>query len=289
MHDRVGSDEAMGVEPTEAATTAVEGAEAAPERVDKPVYREQPAGGRPVSPRPAMAAGWDEAADLEKDPATIPDPAEVDVPEGLRNEIEAHMAKYPDRRSAALPALASAQRKHGWCSPEAIAQTAAVMRLTPAYLSAVATFYDMFDTERPFEHRVYVCTNISCQLNGAAALYERIEAQVAGDPDICVRHFECLGACDIAPMASVDGVYVGPIELDEVPELVEQIRGGSPVLPAKQISKRRSVDPNAGIPGPPTAAGMPEEQPQEPGTAGGDQVAPFEQALDPPEGPEPGA
>ena len=37
------------------------------------------------------------------------------------------MANYPDRRSAALPALAAAQRLHGWCSPEAIEQAACVM------------------------------------------------------------------------------------------------------------------------------------------------------------------
>ena len=57
------------------------------------------------------------------------------------------MAHYPDRRSAALPALAAAQRVHGWCSPEAIEQVACVMRVTPAYLESVATFYDMLETE----------------------------------------------------------------------------------------------------------------------------------------------
>ncbi len=50
--------------------------------------------------------GWDVPADLDKDPATIPDPATTPVPEELRQEIEAHMALYPDTRSAALPALA---------------------------------------------------------------------------------------------------------------------------------------------------------------------------------------
>jgi NADH-quinone oxidoreductase subunit E len=219
------------------------------------------------------------------DPATIPDLAEIDVPAELQAEVEEYMSRYPDRHSAALPALAAAQRHHGWCSPEAIEQAAAVMRLTPAYLSAVATFYDMFDTERPFKHRVYVCTNISCRLNGATQLYERIESQLADDPDTCVRHFECLGACDIAPMASVDGVYVGPIDLDEVPELVDQLRGGQPVLPDKQLIKRRSVDPNAVSvpPTPPTAYGD-----EMPGDAPGP-TAPLEQAPDPPDGPEPKA
>ena len=224
--------------------------------------------------------GWDDAVDLDKDPIEVPDLASTPVPDDLRAEMEAHMAKYPDRRSAALPCLAAAQRLHGWCSPEAIWQTAAVMRLTPAYLISVASFYDMLDTRPIGRHRVYVCTNISCSLNGGRQLYERVRAQVGDDADIQVRHFECLGACDIAPMASVDGVYVGPIDLDEVPELVDQIRAGQPPLPAKQLSRRASVDPNAGMPGPPTAVGeMPGDQPGP--------SAPLEQAPDPPEGPEP--
>ena len=110
--------------------------------------------------------GWDEAADLTKDPAAIPDPAVVDVPSELRAEIEAAMALYPDPHSAALPALAAAQRLHGWCSPQAIEQVACVMRLTPAYLTSVATFYDMFELHPVGRHNVYVCTNISCSLRG---------------------------------------------------------------------------------------------------------------------------
>ena len=76
--------------------------------------------------------GWDEAADLTKDPAVVPDPATTPVPKALRAEIEASMAKYPDFRSAAIPALHAVQRYHGWCSPTAIEQAACVMRLTPA-------------------------------------------------------------------------------------------------------------------------------------------------------------
>jgi len=224
--------------------------------------------------------GWDDAVDPAKDPAPVPDPATVEVPADLRAEIEGHMAKYPDRRSAVIPALAAAQRLHGWCSPLAIAQVAAVMRLTPGYIVSVATFYDQLDTRPVGRHRVYVCTNISCSLRGGDELLEAIEHEMAEDPDVYVRHFECLGACDIAPMASVDGVYVGPIELDEVPELVDQIKSGAPVLPAKQIAVRPTVDPNAGVPGPPTIVGeMPGDQPGP--------TAPLEQAPDPPEGPEP--
>jgi NADH-quinone oxidoreductase subunit E len=190
--------------------------------------------------------GWDRAADLEKDPALVPDPSEVDVPAPLREEIESHMALYPDRRSAALPALSAAQRVHGWCSPEAIEQVACVMRVTPAYLESVASFYDMLETQPVARHSIYVCTNISCSLRGADELYEAVRTGAAGEQaQVNVRAFECLGACDIAPMASVDGVYVGPLSPADVPQLLEDIRSGGPVLADKQLARRAVADPRA--------------------------------------------
>jgi NADH:ubiquinone oxidoreductase subunit E len=161
----------------------------------------------------------------------------------LRETIEAAMAKYPDRRSAAIPALHAAQEVHGWCSPQAIEEVAAVMQLTPAYLTAVATFYDMFSTVPKPRNDVYVCTNISCSLLGADEFFEAMLAAAEGDPDVDVRSFECLGACDIAPMASVNGEYVGPLELDDAARIVEDLRAGRSVLEHKQLRYRRCADP----------------------------------------------
>jgi NADH-quinone oxidoreductase subunit E len=187
--------------------------------------------------------GWDEAVDLTKEPAVVPDAATTTVPNGLREAITQAMAKYPDRRSAAIPALHAAQEVHGWCSPEAIDQVAAVMQLTPAYLSSVGTFYDMLETHPKPRDDVYVCTNISCSLRGADDFYEAMVAAAAEDAEVNVRSFECLGACDIAPMASVNGEYVGPLEAEDAGQIIEDLRAGSPVLEAKQLRYRKCADP----------------------------------------------
>jgi NADH:ubiquinone oxidoreductase subunit E len=194
---------------------------------------------------PARASGWDRSTDPAKDPALIPDPATTDVPQELRETIEQAMARYPDAHSAAIPALHAAQRLHGWCSPEAIEQVACVMRVTPAYLESVASFYDMLEQSPVGRHSVYVCTNISCSLRGADALFAAISEAAGEDTDFNVRAFECLGACDIAPMASVDGVYVGPLSLQDVPQLLDDARTGRPVLPEKQLATRLVADPRA--------------------------------------------
>jgi NADH:ubiquinone oxidoreductase subunit E len=188
--------------------------------------------------------GWDEAVDLEKPPATVPDPANTDVPPKLRTAIEEAMAKYPDRRSAAIPALHAAQEVHGWCSPEAIQQVAAVMQLTPAYLTSVATFYDMLETRPKPKHDVYVCTNISCSLRGADDFYEAMLAAAAEEKDVNVRSFECLGACDIAPMASVNGEYVGPLTTEDADRIVDDLNAGRTVLEHKQLRYRKCADPD---------------------------------------------
>jgi len=187
--------------------------------------------------------GWDRPVDLDKDPSEIPDPATTPVPDELRAEIEEYMSRYPDRRSAAIPALHAAQRAHGYCSPEAVDQVACVMRLTPGYLIAVATFYDMFETEPKPPNDVYVCTNISCSLLGGRDILAAL--QEAGDESFNVRSFECLGACDIAPMASVNNVYVGPLEPADAQTIVDDVKAGRPVLEAKQLARRPVADPEA--------------------------------------------
>ena len=185
-----------------------------------------------------LPAGWDEAVRLDEDPATIPDPAAVDVPDALRAEIERHMAKYPDRHSAALPALAAAQKLHGWCSPEAMQQVAAVMQVTPAYLSSIATFYDMLRTEPRGSRYVYVCTSVACHLRNARSVFQAIEREVAeqGTEDLDLREFECLGACDMAPMASIDGRYVGPLTEHDAADLVAALTEGREPLPGRGLT-----------------------------------------------------
>jgi NADH:ubiquinone oxidoreductase subunit E len=180
------------------------------------------------------------------DPAPVPEPAEVEVPRALAEQIRAAMKRYPRERSAAIPALWAVQRHYGWCTPEGIRQAAAVMGVTPGYLQSVASFYDLFRLEPEGEHQVLVCTNISCWLRGADKLLEAF-AEGAGvdgqgtseDGKVFVRGFECLGACDIAPMASIDERYYGPLTEEDARAATEQLRTGQEVLPARRLEDRK--------------------------------------------------
>ena len=181
----------------------------------------------------------------------IPELHEVDCPPELREHIEELMSRYPDRRSASIPALWAVQRRYGWCTPDGIRQAAAVMRVTPAYLESVASFYDLLRTTPVGKNHVLVCTNISCWMRGADEILDGFCAATGVDPDD-VRHggansedgrffvsgFECIGACDLAPMASINDRYYGPLDERSVYSAVEQMLLDEDVLPDRSLRRR---------------------------------------------------
>jgi len=199
----------------------------------------------PVDPAVSEGRVPDRAAEA------IPELHEVDCPAEMRERIEELMSRYPDRKSASIPALWEVQRRYGWCTPEGIRQAAAVMRVTPAYLESVASFYDLLHTEPVGSHKVAVCTNISCWMRGGDELLAAFcdagdcDAEEAGhggatspDGKVFVTGFECLGACDIAPMASIDERYFGPLEPGEARTAIEQLLAGEDVLPDRALERR---------------------------------------------------
>jgi NADH-quinone oxidoreductase subunit E len=198
--------------------------------------------GTPDSRRRLEAQVW-EGVEVAGDPAVVPELHEVGVSPELKASIEEYMSRYPETRSAVLPALRAAQAEHGWLSPEAVRKVAAVMRVTPAYLESVASFYDMFELHPVGRHTIYVCTNLSCTLRGATGLLEALSAETGSpvngsspDGEFHLRSFECLGACDIAPMASIEGYYRGPLNEVDAATIAEHLRAGRPpreVLPEK--------------------------------------------------------
>jgi NADH-quinone oxidoreductase subunit E len=187
-----------------------------------------------------------------EDAERVPELHEVEVPAELRETIEAAMGRYPQLRSASIPALWAVQRHYGWCTPEGIRQAAAVMGLTPAYLQSVASFYDLFRLEPTGTHRVLVCHNISCWMRGADDVLAEF-CETAGcdhhhaehdganseDDKFFIKGFECLGACDIAPMASIDGQYFGPLEPGDAKRIIEAMRDGEDPAPELDIRKRK--------------------------------------------------
>lgn len=152
----------------------------------------------------------------------------------LYDEIQKAAQRYPQRRSAIMPGLRLAQERYGWLSPEALREVADALDLTPAYCKAVASFYDMYHLEPVGRRLVEVCTNISCALVGAQQVLESFEEELgihAGetteDGEVTLRTIECAGGCGWGTVVAVDNRYREPVRPEDVPAIVEEVRGGA--------------------------------------------------------------
>ena len=191
--------------------------------------------------------GWDAPADLEKDPGDGPRPGDdAGAGRAARGDRGAHGPLPRPPLGGAARRSRAAQRVHGWCSPEAIEQVG-VRDARDARLPGVGG--ELLRHAR--DRRRWGATACTCARTSPArcaaptSCTRRSARPPAATPTFNVRAFECLGACDIAPMASVDGVYVGPLDARRRAALLEDIRAGRPVLPDKQLARRPVADPRA--------------------------------------------
>jgi NADH-quinone oxidoreductase E subunit len=149
-------------------------------------------------------------------------------------EVHRLRERYPQGRSAVMGALRIAQERHGgWLPPEALQEVADAMELEPAQVQAVATFYDMYNLEPVGRHLVEVCTNLSCALVGAKQVVDAFEEELgirvgatSDDGEVTFRLIECAGGCGYAPVVVVDSRYREPTRPEDVPAIVEELRGG---------------------------------------------------------------
>ena len=132
--------------------------------------------------------------------------------------IDHWVAKFPagQKRPAVIQSLMAAQDQNGGSlNRELIEAVADYLGIPRVWAHEVASFYSMFDLQPTGRHKVNICTNISCWLNGAERMVELAErklgiqlGETTADGRITlVPEEECLAACCGAPMMVVDGHY----------------------------------------------------------------------------------
>jgi NADH-quinone oxidoreductase subunit E len=151
-----------------------------------------------------------------------------------REKILQLKKRYPDRRSALGPSLYLLQAEQGYCSDEGMEEVAALLDLVPADVFSTASFYTMFYKEPSGRKVVDVCTNLACMVNGSDDILDYISKRTntpvngtSPDGRMMLRHVECLGYCDKAPLLEVDYRPFGPLTR----EIVDQILAEENLLP----------------------------------------------------------
>jgi NADH-quinone oxidoreductase subunit E len=158
----------------------------------------------------------------------------------LSGDAAVIIARYPEARSALLPLLHLVQSEDGYLTPAGIAFCAGQLSLSPAEVTAVATFYSMYRRTPTGEYLVGVCTNTLCAVMGGDAILEDLSehldlhaGQTTVDGKITLEHLECNAACDYAPVIMVNWEFFDNQTPSSARDLVDDLRTGQPVTPTR--------------------------------------------------------
>ena len=195
-----------------------------------------PASAKPVASPPAarMVAVPAPGRTVVKSTAPAPRPPVPTPfpPPELKAEIEALLARYPNRMAALIPLLHIAQaRLGGWISPELEAGIGQYLGCSDQHIRGVLTFYTMFNTKPVGRHHVQVCRTLSCWLRGAKSLTRCMKDKTGlapGETDterrFTVSEVECVGLCETAPAIFVnDRPYVN-VTPESLSTLVDELK-----------------------------------------------------------------
>ena len=151
-----------------------------------------------------------------------------------RAKLDDILTKYPpdQKRSAVLAALYLVQEQEGYVTANGMRHVAGILDMTPAEVDDVSSYYVMLHKERLGTHVLQVCRTLSCALNGAERVTEAFSEKLGirvGETDasgtVTLLEFECLGACDRAPIVMVNNeLWHERLKPEDAGKLVDAIR-----------------------------------------------------------------
>ncbi len=150
------------------------------------------------------------------------------VSEKLDSFFTEKMKEYPTRRSFLVPMLLYTQDELGFLSDEAIAYLAEKVDLPELEIRNVISYYSMLTTRPRGKYNVQVCTNVSCMLRGAEAVFAHCKKQLGighkqttADGVFSLEEVECIGACSWGPAMQVNYDFHENLTNEKVDKILE--------------------------------------------------------------------
>jgi NADH-quinone oxidoreductase subunit E len=161
-----------------------------------------------------------------------PDKEKLFTPE-IRQHIDRWIAKYPDgwRQSAVMEALRVVQEENGgWLTEELMNDVAAYLDMPAIAVYEVATFYSMYEHKPVGKHKLCLCTNISCMINGSDKVVGHLEqklgiklGETTEDGKYSLKEVECLGACGGGPAMQIDKQYYENLSPEQIDKILDEL------------------------------------------------------------------
>lgn len=171
-------------------------------------------------------------------PGNLPESAvKVELPAAIREHIDRWVLRYPpdQKCSGVFEALRVVQEDNGGSLTVPLMDAVALyLGMTKIAVYEIAAFYTMYQLNPVGHHVIDVCTNISCQLNGAEKIVEHLKKrldidfnQTTQDGQFTLKEVECLGACINPPVCMIGKKYYEGLNPEKIDVILDELAESS--------------------------------------------------------------
>jgi len=162
-------------------------------------------------------------------------PAEFRPQEELRGDdasrLDGLLSRHEGEPGAMMPVLREINESYRHLPRAVLEQIASRWGVRLTEVLRVASFYDQFRLLPVGRHIVEACDGTSCHSRGARTILARLQQIIGVQPGqtdptgrYTLRTVRCLGLCASSPAMRIDGRSFGRVNLDRVPEILEQFK-----------------------------------------------------------------
>jgi len=151
-----------------------------------------------------------------------------DVAEAMTEIIDRYQAKS----TALIMVLQDIQRHYRYLPKPALEMLAQKMDLPIAQVYGVATFFRAFSLKPKGKHHICVCTGTACHVRQANVIVDKFQRDLAINPGgttpdlkFSLETVNCLGACALGPLVTVDDSFYGNMTVSKVDRILETLQG----------------------------------------------------------------
>jgi NADH-quinone oxidoreductase subunit E len=157
------------------------------------------------------------------------------LPAWIKEHIDHWILRYPpeQKRSGVFEALRVVQETNGGSlTTEQMNAVADYLGMPHIAVYEIASFYSLYLLKPVGKHVIDICSNISCQLNGAEKVIEHTKKRLGigfnettADGSVTLREVECLGACVAAPACQIGKKYYDHLTPQKMDEIIDDLVG----------------------------------------------------------------
>ncbi len=139
--------------------------------------------------------------------------------------------RYHRDPSRLIPILQAVQDEYRYLPPEVMSFVATSLRVPPARVYGVATFYSHFALLPKGKYVVRLCNGMACHVKRSIPILEAVQRRLGvtearpttRDFLFTVETVSCLGACGLAPVMLVNDQVHGQVTPESAVAIIEEI------------------------------------------------------------------